>query len=230
MTLSGGAVYFFQAGTEDLVNEWVSTCNYWAARQSREPLSGGVSNMEYGWSRIEQQRSSLDEPDRDDVDPATVAAAAHDMYSDTFSIKSGRSNKFNAKRSWGEIPGSVRSLHHPLPADRTWIHDWKPPMHPAMASTHDEETQLESLQKQVGQLKTELGLHNELRQPMSDLVSYALYVATLLLRSCVHSTLLALAMLSRPRRIGNKSRNISWLRLSSTNPSSNPSGRPCPYD
>ncbi|EJT97361.1 hypothetical protein DACRYDRAFT_97186 [Dacryopinax primogenitus] len=52
LTLSDGAVYFFQAGTEDLVNEWVSTCNYWAARFSKEPLQGGVSNMEYGWNRV----------------------------------------------------------------------------------------------------------------------------------------------------------------------------------
>lgn len=42
----------FQAGTDDLVLEWVSTCNYWSARQSRQPLAGGVSNMEYGWQRV----------------------------------------------------------------------------------------------------------------------------------------------------------------------------------
>ena len=45
LTLANGALYFFQAGTEELVNEWVQTCNYWAARQSKEPLPGGVSNM-----------------------------------------------------------------------------------------------------------------------------------------------------------------------------------------
>ncbi|KAF8200849.1 hypothetical protein BJ912DRAFT_1019831 [Pholiota molesta] len=52
LTLANRAVYFFQAGTEELVNEWVSTCNYWAARTSKEPLAGGVSNMEYGWNRV----------------------------------------------------------------------------------------------------------------------------------------------------------------------------------
>jgi hypothetical protein len=25
------------------------TCNYWASRQSKEPLPGGVGNLEYGW-------------------------------------------------------------------------------------------------------------------------------------------------------------------------------------
>ena len=46
LTLANGAVFLFQAGTEELVGEWVETCNYWAARQSKEPLAGGVSNME----------------------------------------------------------------------------------------------------------------------------------------------------------------------------------------
>ncbi|KAG0183590.1 hypothetical protein DFQ28_002963 [Apophysomyces sp. BC1034] len=44
-----GGVYLFQAASREQVNEWVATCNYWAARESKEPLQGGVSNMEYGW-------------------------------------------------------------------------------------------------------------------------------------------------------------------------------------
>src|ERR1044072_8469224 len=51
LSLSNGGLYFFQAGTAELVNEWVATCNYWAARMSKEPLTGGVSSMEYGWGR-----------------------------------------------------------------------------------------------------------------------------------------------------------------------------------
>ena len=46
---SNGAVFLFQVGSEEQVHEWVSTCNYWAARESKEPLTGGVSSMEYGW-------------------------------------------------------------------------------------------------------------------------------------------------------------------------------------
>lgn len=44
-----GGVYLFQAASAEQTQEWVSTCNYWAARESKEPLPGGVSNMEYGW-------------------------------------------------------------------------------------------------------------------------------------------------------------------------------------
>ncbi|KAI9284366.1 hypothetical protein BC943DRAFT_326198 [Umbelopsis sp. AD052] len=49
LQLPNGGVYLFQVAVQEQVNEWVSTCNYWAARGSKEPLSGGVSNMEYGW-------------------------------------------------------------------------------------------------------------------------------------------------------------------------------------
>ncbi|PWN34824.1 uncharacterized protein FA14DRAFT_116307, partial [Meira miltonrushii] len=52
LTLPSGSVYFFQTAHEELAQEWTSTCNYWAARLSKEPLAGGVSNMEYGWNRL----------------------------------------------------------------------------------------------------------------------------------------------------------------------------------
>ncbi|OZJ02255.1 hypothetical protein BZG36_05033 [Bifiguratus adelaidae] len=45
-----GGVYLFQVPVQSQIKDWVSTCNYWAARSSKEPLAGGVSNMEYGWS------------------------------------------------------------------------------------------------------------------------------------------------------------------------------------
>ncbi|KAK7029787.1 Pleckstrin homology domain-containing protein [Favolaschia claudopus] len=38
LTLANGGVYFYQANTEELLYEWVSTCNYHAARTSKEPL------------------------------------------------------------------------------------------------------------------------------------------------------------------------------------------------
>ncbi|CAO3702226.1 unnamed protein product [Rhizopus stolonifer] len=44
-----GATYLFEVGSEEQAQEWVASCNYWAARKSRQP-SMGVSSMEYGWS------------------------------------------------------------------------------------------------------------------------------------------------------------------------------------
>ncbi|KDN34547.1 hypothetical protein RSAG8_12371, partial [Rhizoctonia solani AG-8 WAC10335] len=141
---TSGAVFFFQAGTEDLVNEWVLTCNYWAARQSKEPLSGGVSNMEYGWNRALEmiQSGNVEEPRVDS--------------SDAQSMRSGRNVVLR-------MPAS------PYSSERIIIHEWTGPMHSVMPSTHDEETQMEALQKQTNLLKHELHVHNELRQPMMSL-------------------------------------------------------------
>ncbi|KAG0339897.1 hypothetical protein BG004_006630 [Podila humilis] len=46
-----GAVYLFQTTTAQEAEDWARTCNYWAARTSKEPLVGGVINMDYGWGR-----------------------------------------------------------------------------------------------------------------------------------------------------------------------------------
>ena len=66
---SDGGVYLFQAASEEQSQEWVATCNYWAARESKEPLPGGVGNMEYGWGSclddvildLDAMRSGLDQ-------------------------------------------------------------------------------------------------------------------------------------------------------------------------
>lgn len=159
LTLSNGGVYFFQAGTEELVNEWVSTCNYWAARTSKEPLAGGVSNMEYGWNRVvdplDNERSMSGDESRD-VDP-----------SDSMSVRSGRSTR--SKLRWKDGASTIRPSHSPYP-DKVYINDWKPPLPPTVSSVHDEESQMEALQKHVLSMKKDLKRHNELRQPMAALV------------------------------------------------------------
>ncbi|CAK5265616.1 unnamed protein product [Mycena citricolor] len=149
LTLANGGVYFFQAGTEELVNEWVSTCNYWAARTSKEPLAGGVSNMEYGWNRLDDSSHSQSETD------------VPTDRSDVMSVRSTRST-----RSKFGYSGTMRASPW---ADRTAINDWKPPMPPTVSSPHDEETQLEALRKHVASMKRELKQHNEYREPMAAL-------------------------------------------------------------
>jgi hypothetical protein len=49
LTLPTGAVHAFAVGSPELREEWTATVNYWSARLSKEPLIGGVSNIEYGW-------------------------------------------------------------------------------------------------------------------------------------------------------------------------------------
>lgn len=158
LTLANGGVYFFQAGTEELVNEWVSTCNYWAARTSKEPLAGGVSNMEYGWNR-------LADPYTHDLARSRVNKST-DPDTDGISVKSGRSAR--SKFGWREGAATVRTAHSPW-ADKTFVNDWKAPLPPTVSSIHDEEAQLEALKKHVSSMKKDLELHNELREPMAAL-------------------------------------------------------------
>jgi PH/SEC7 domain-containing protein len=153
LTLAGGAVYFFQAGTEELVNEWVQTCNYWAARQSKEPLAGGVSNMEYGWNRVVDGAHGRAQSD----DESVRGVEARDF--DAVSVRSGKS-KFAQTVRGGNSPWQ----------DRTFVNEWKAPQPPGVASTHDEETQLEALTRHVHAMKYELQEHNDLHTPMMSLV------------------------------------------------------------
>lgn len=161
LTLASGAVYFFQAGTEELVNEWVQTCNYWAARQSKEPLAGGVSNMEYGWSRV----SEVLQHGRSVSDDESIRVRD---FTDTASVRSGRSNRSIFGRN-KDGPATMRVGNSPW-SERINISEWKPPLAPSVSSTLDEEMQLEALKKHVAALMQELQEHNELRGPMMALV------------------------------------------------------------
>lgn len=163
LTQANRGVYFFQAGTEELVNEWVSTCNYWAARTSKEPLAGGVSNMEYGWSKVMdiyghgRSHSPNDVPGESDIP-------------DTVSVRSGKSTR--SKYGWRDGTMTIRGPYSHSPrVDKTFINDWKPPLPPSVPSVHDEEAQLDALRKHVTSLKKDLETHNELREPMSQFVS-----------------------------------------------------------
>ena len=189
------------------MNEWVSTCNYWAARQSKEPLAGGVSNMEYGWNRVsdppEQARSMSDNESSRNVD-----------RSDVMSVRSTRSR-------YGRKDGaaSMRSSQSPW-MDRTLINDWKAPLPPTVASTHDEETQLEALQKHVKYLSGDLKRHNQLRTPMMELVCLLIHVCFLLSNEHTHSILRNLRTPVRRFLTGRIKASSCSQRLSSTNPTS----------
>jgi hypothetical protein len=191
LTLSNGGVYFFQAGTEELVNEWVSTCNYWAARTSKEPLAGGVSNMEYGWNRIADplnHEHSMSSESLKDIDP-----------SDSMSVRSVRSAR--SKLRWKDA------------VEKVYINDWKPPLPPMVSSVHDEESQMEALQKHVLSMKKDLKRHNELRQPMAALVCSLDFCLTESMTDIFNSTKPALITRSSRKLTGRINPNISSRRL-----------------
>ncbi|KPV74837.1 uncharacterized protein RHOBADRAFT_53773 [Rhodotorula graminis WP1] len=147
LTLPGGGSYFFQAGTPDLVAEWVSTCNYWAARHSKEPLSGGVSNIEYGWNRVAD---------------STSTAGGDDDLEEIASIRSGHS-----RRSYASSAFHSSALG--AGADRTHVNEWKPPQVPLVPSHLGEEAQLDALSRHSAIVQRELAQHGALRGPMTRL-------------------------------------------------------------
>lgn len=125
LTLPSGSVFFFEAGTEELVREWVSSANYWAARTSKEPLKGGVSNMEWGWG------DCLALSDEDGTDDGQSVA---DSHRSTF--EGQRSFIGNAKATYG---GEGRGLK----GDKAVIREWRPPQSSLMASSLKEKDQLQ---------------------------------------------------------------------------------------
>ncbi|KAL1408171.1 hypothetical protein Q8F55_004976 [Vanrija albida] len=145
VTLPSGEISVFQAGTEELVAEWVATCNYWAARKSRQPLPGGVSNMEYGWSR----------------------AFGPEDIEDKASVRSARSGLSRLGGLNARVRGTAGTPTHG--PDKIHINEWKPPPHATMPSTLDEEAQLDSLLAYVQKLKEELEQHKSIEEPMSRL-------------------------------------------------------------
>ncbi|WEW60405.1 hypothetical protein PRK78_005890 [Emydomyces testavorans] len=146
LSLPTGAVHLFQVGTPEIVKEFVSTANYWSARLSKEPMFGGISNIEYGWSDAVINIASTE---ADDHKPTNPPGARLSIQS---SIRSSIDQQ------------AVRPR---LPADRIHISDWMPPQQSMIASTLTEEQQLVALRNYVKYVEEELKRHNELRSAMA---------------------------------------------------------------
>lgn len=143
LILPNGGKYYLQTGTESLLEEWVSTCNYWASRSSKEPLSGGISNMEYGWnttlSEIEQGTSSTHlKPQKEEDGSSVKSNYSFNRWKQTF-----RTN-----------------------ADRTFIEEWNSPHLPVVSSSLAEEDQRKALEKCNNNLKKELRIHRQVYDKM----------------------------------------------------------------
>ncbi|KAK2784105.1 hypothetical protein FQN53_008822 [Emmonsiellopsis sp. PD_33] len=147
LSLPTGAVHLFQVGTPEIVKEFVSTANYWSARLSKEPLFGGISNIEYGWSSAVINSALVNS----DVHPPPTATSSGHRPSLQSSIRSSLDQQ------------NVRPR---LPADRIHISDWSPPQQSMMASNLPETNQLNTLRKYVKHVEDELQQHNELRGAM----------------------------------------------------------------
>ncbi|KAI4280493.1 MAG: hypothetical protein L6R38_004418 [Xanthoria sp. 2 TBL-2021] len=145
LSLPNGAVHLFQVGTPEIVKEFVTTANYWSARLSKEPLVGGVSNVEYGWSDSVINLALIPQENRPPSNPGNARPSLQS------SIRSSLDQ------------GSVRPK---LPGDRIVISDWTPPQQSMVASVLLEVDQLKALTTYVKNIEDELQKHNELRSPM----------------------------------------------------------------
>jgi hypothetical protein len=123
----------------------VSTANFWSARLSKEPMMGGVSNMEYGWG------------------DGIVNKALINTDASGRSMTSPRPSTQLSMRSSVDTGTGVKTR---LPGDRAHINDWQPPQQSMFASQLLEVDQLKALQTYVRNVEEELQKHNELRGPM----------------------------------------------------------------
>ncbi|KAL8789769.1 MAG: hypothetical protein Q9195_006661 [Heterodermia aff. obscurata] len=146
LSLPTGAVHLFHVGTPEIVKEFVTTANYWSARLSKEPLVGGVSNIEYGWG-----------------DSVINAALIHTDNFPSTSVGHGRRPSLQSS-----IRSSIdQSSSRPkLPGDKVTVNDWKPPQQSMVASVLMEVDQLKALTAYVKNIEEELQKHNELRSAM----------------------------------------------------------------
>lgn len=152
LSLPTGAVHLFQVGTPEIVKEFVTTANYWSARLSKEPMVGGISNIEYGWGDSVVNIALINHTEN-----TTMHIGARPSLQS--SIRSGRSSMEQ---------GSVRPR---LPGDKIAISDWTPPQQSLVASALMEVDQLKALLNYVKSVEEELQKHNELRGPMLLAVS-----------------------------------------------------------
>ncbi|KAI9847281.1 MAG: hypothetical protein M1837_002867 [Sclerophora amabilis] len=146
LSLPTGAVHLFQVGTPEIVKEFVSTANYWSARLSKEPLVGGVSNVEYGWGDSVINNALLAIESVPQRQPSTQRPSLQS------SIRSSMDHSNSTKPK--------------LPGDRVVISDWSPPQQSMMASRLVEIDQLKALLTYVKNIEAELQKHNMLRGPM----------------------------------------------------------------
>ena len=160
LSLPTGAVHLFQVGTPEIVREFVSTANYWSARLSKEPLVGGISNIEYGWGENVIDTSFMNVE-----------------KSSSFSAVGGSGPRPSLQSSIRSARSSIdQGTYRPrLPGDRAVITDWTPPQQSMVASVLMEVDQLKALHTYVKNITEDLERHNDLRGAMILAVSTHFY-------------------------------------------------------
>jgi len=220
LSLPSGAVHLFQVGTPEIAQEWMSTANYWSARLSKEPLSGGVSNIEYGWSdavinpAVLERTLSITSVATTTAPPPSIRNRSRG-HTHSSSAGGRPSIQSSVRSSFDNMGGSGR---HKMPGDKAQITDWQPPSQSMMASQLMEVDQLRSLQTYVDNVEAELETHNELKHAIELAVSYYLVFLYSLVSYAnkIRSTLSAAPTTTKQCPTGNASPSTCSARLSSS--------------
>ncbi|KAI5204217.1 hypothetical protein E4T39_03813 [Aureobasidium subglaciale] len=159
LSLPTGAVHLFNVGTAEIAEEFVSTVNYWSARLSKEPLVGGVDNIEYGWSDNIINPALIGNSNGEPLTKPPSRSAGNHGHSASVNSIGKQSMQSSVRGSFDQTFGSRTRL----PGDRAHIADWKPPAASMLPSQLLEIDQLRSLKAYVASIETELERHNELR-------------------------------------------------------------------
>ncbi|KFA62011.1 hypothetical protein S40285_02128 [Stachybotrys chlorohalonatus IBT 40285] len=167
LSLPTGAVHLFQAGTPEIIKEFVNTVNYWSARLSTHPLVGGISNIEYGWSEAIVNNAlvaAINESSTQTTNGRSSRPGSSAATGRRSSIHSGSLRSF----SFDQGPGGFtnNSGRGKLPGDRVHIADWTSPTQSLRASTLTEKEQMAMLSAYVKSIEDDLQAHNQLRSPM----------------------------------------------------------------
>lgn len=168
LSLPSGAVHLFQVGTPDIAEEFITAANYWSARLSKEPLSGGVSNVEYGWSEKVINTALLDRSDTPNSPPVSMQTRPMGHNSSLSTERARTSLQSSIRGSFDTGFGSMKSK---LPGDKAHIHEWQPPSQSMMASQLLEVDQLRQLTAYVAESEAELQTHQELKHAIELAVS-----------------------------------------------------------
>ena len=193
LSLPTGAVHLFQVGTPEIAAEFMTTANYWAARLSKEPLSGGVSNVEYGWSEsivgAAPERAVSPPVPHPPSAMANRATPQHTRGNSNVggigigrpsfqsSIRGSFDTGIGERSVAGFNVGSGSGGRTRLPGDKVALAEWTSPSQSLMASQLMEVDQLRALRAYVEGVEGELAGHNVLKGGMEGVVSCAVLLA-----------------------------------------------------
>lgn len=170
LSLPSGAVHLFQVGTAEIAEEFATSANYWSARLSKEPLVGGIDNIEYGWSEAVVNpaliTNSSHSPPPSRNGSGAGSSPTHHSTSNSLSTITGIQTRQSTQSSLrGSLDQQFGSKPR-LPGDRAVIQDWRPPAASMLPSQLLEIDQLRSLKAYVASVEAELQKHNELRNAL----------------------------------------------------------------